>query len=70
MALGFGLGMALGSYAMSVLLPLGFNYIDLFQVAQPPVILVLGIISYSRWHCRDVDDYTETNNGEAIHLAI
>lgn len=70
MALGFGLGMALGSYAMSVLLSLGFSYIDLFKVAQATVILALGIISYSWWRYRDVDDYTETNNGEAIHFSI
>ena len=56
MALGFGVGMAAGSYAMSALLSLGFNYIDLFKTAQVIVIIALGLIIFSWWRFRDLDD--------------
>lgn len=57
MALGFGVGMAAGSYAMSALLSLGFNYIDLFKTAQVIVIIALGIIMFSWWRYSDVDNF-------------
>ena len=62
MALGFGVGMAAGSYGMSALLSLGFDYIDLFKTAQVALILSLGIIVYSWWRFRDIDDVEETMN--------
>jgi hypothetical protein len=56
MALGFGVGMAAGSYAMSALLSLGFNYIDLFKTAQVIVIIALGLIIFSWWRFRDINN--------------
>ena len=60
MALGFGVGMAAGSYGMSALLSLGFDYIDLFKTAQVIVIIALGLIIFSWWRFRDLDDVAET----------
>ena len=57
MALGWGLGIGGGSYAMSVLLSLGFNYIDLFKAAQVIIILSLGLILFSWWRYSDVEDF-------------
>ena len=57
MTLGFGVGMAAGSYVMSVLLSLGFNYIDLFKIAQIIVIFALGLIIFSWWRYSDLDDF-------------
>ena len=70
MTLGFGVGMALGSYAMSSLLSLGFNYIDLFRTAQVAVILSLSLVLFGWWRYRDVEDYTENNTNEAVHLTL
>ncbi|MDA9341997.1 YbfB/YjiJ family MFS transporter [Flavobacteriaceae bacterium] len=57
MALGWGLGIGGGSYAMSVLLSLGFNYIDLFKMAQIIIILSLILILFSWWRYNDVEDF-------------
>ena len=57
MALGWGLGIGGGSYAMSVLLSLGFNYIDLFKMAQVIIILSLILILFSWWRYNDVEDF-------------
>jgi predicted MFS family arabinose efflux permease len=57
MALGWGLGIGGGSYAMSVLLSLGFNYIDLFKMAQIIIILSLILILFSWWRYNNVEDF-------------
>jgi hypothetical protein len=57
MALGWGLGIGGGSYAMSILLSLGFNYIDLFKTAQVIIIISLGLILFSWWRYSDVEDF-------------
>ncbi len=57
MALGWGLGIGGGSYAMSVLLSLGFNYIDLFKMAQVILIFSLGLILFSWWRYSDVPNF-------------
>ena len=57
MALGWGLGIGGGSYAMSILLSLGFNYIDLFKTAQIIIIISLGLILFSWWRYSDVEDF-------------
>ena len=70
MALGFGAGMAGGSYAMSALLSRGFHYIDLFQIAQVTVICAMVILLFARWRYRDLENLTEKQNDEAIHLTV
>jgi len=60
MALGFGLGMALGSYAMSALLSFEFDYIDLFKVVQVVVIFALGLIIFAWWRYRDFAECAAT----------
>jgi predicted MFS family arabinose efflux permease len=70
MALGFGAGMAAGSYAMSALLSRGFHYIDLFQIAQVTVICALIILLFARWRYQDLENLTEKDNTQANHLAV
>ena len=70
MALGFGAGMAGGSYAMSALLSRGFHYIDLFQIAQVTVICALVILLFARWRYRDLENFTGEDNDQAIHLTV
>ena len=70
MALGFGAGMAAGSYAMSVLLSRGFHYIDLFQIAQVTVICALIILLFARWRYQDLENLTEKDHDQAIHLTV
>ena len=70
MALGFGAGMAGGSYAMSALLSRGFHYIDLFQIAQVTVICALIILLFARWRYQDLESLNEKDNNQAIHLTV
>ena len=70
MALGFGAGMAAGSYAMSALLSRGFHYIDLFQIAQVTVICALIILLFARWRYQDLENLTEKDNTQANHLTV
>ncbi|MFL3653859.1 MAG: YbfB/YjiJ family MFS transporter [Halioglobus sp.] len=70
MALGFGAGMAGGSYAMSALLSRGFHYIDLFQIAQVTVICALVILLFARWRYRDLENFTGKDNDQATHLTV
>ena len=70
MALGFGAGMAAGSYAMSALLSRGFHYIDLFQIAQVTVICALIILLFARWRYQDLENLTEKNNNDAVHRTL
>ncbi|MDA0296315.1 MAG: YbfB/YjiJ family MFS transporter [Planctomycetota bacterium] len=59
MAISFGGGLAVGSYGMSGLLALGFEYLDLFVVAEIALLLGLGLIGVA-WI-----DRTHTSRVEA-----
>ena len=70
MALGFGAGMAAGSYAMSALLSQGFHYLDLFQIAEVAVICALITLLFTRWRYRDLESLTEKDRSQANHLTV
>lgn len=70
MALGFGAGMAAGSYAMSALLSQGFHYLDLFQIAEVAVICALITLLFTRWRYRDLENLTEKDRSQANHLTV
>ena len=55
LTLAFGSGLLVGSYGMSALLSLGFEYINLFMVAEVALIMGLILILVSWWTCRKVD---------------
>mgnify|MGYP001807375076 CR=1 FL=1 len=55
LTLAFGFGLLLGSYGMSALLTLGFEYINLFMVAEGALIAGFILILVSWWTCRKVD---------------
>jgi predicted MFS family arabinose efflux permease len=55
MTLCFGLGLVIGSYGMSGLLSLKYDYIDLFRVAQVALAVALCLVMVSWWRFRKLD---------------